>query len=68
MDFEGSYEVLYVTNAFDLPTFDNETTTLLIFFLISTEMHFVSLFFLNKRNIATSLLMMHFKMCCCALC
>ena len=48
IDFEGSYEVLYVTNIFDLPTFDNETTTFLIFFLISTEMHFVFLFFLNK--------------------
>ena len=31
MDFEGSYEVLYVTNSFDLNTFDNETTALLKF-------------------------------------
>ena len=46
----------YVTNIFDLHTRDNETTTLLKFFEISTEMHFVSLLFLNKRNVATSLL------------
>ena len=56
----------YVTNIFDLHIFDNETTALLKFFQISTEMHFVSLFFLNERNITTSLLMMHSK--CCALC
>ena len=58
----------YVTNIFDLHTVDNETTTLLKFFEILTEMHFVSLLFLNKRNITTSLLMIHFKMHCCALC
>ena len=46
----------YVTNIFDLHTVDNETTTFLKFFEISTEMHFVSLLFLNKRNVATSLL------------
>ena len=57
-----------VTNIFDLHTFDNETTVLLKFFEISTEMHFVSLFFLNKRNITTSLLMINFKMYCGALC
>ena len=45
MDFEGSYEALYVTNIFDLYTFDNKTTPLLKFFEISTEMHFISLFF-----------------------
>ena len=54
----------YLTNIFDLHTFDNETK----FFEISTEMHFVSFFFLNNRNIATSLLMIHFKMYYCALC
>ena len=54
MDFEGPYEVLYVTNIFDLHTFDNEATALLKFFEISTEMHFVSLLFLNERNITTS--------------
>ena len=58
-----------VTNIFDLHTFNNETTVLLnFFFKISTEMHFVSLFFLNKRNITTSHLMINFKMYCCALC
>ena len=51
----------YVTNIFDIHTFNNETTTLLKFFEISTEMQFVSLFFLNKRNIAASLLMIHLK-------
>ena len=30
-------------------------------FEIFTEMHFVSLFFLNERNITTSLLMIHLK-------
>ena len=58
----------YVKNIFDLHTFDNATTALLIFFAISTEMPFVSLLFLNKRNITTSLLMIHLKMYCCALC
>ena len=51
----------YVTNIFDLHTFDNETTALLKFFEICTEMHFVSLFFLNERNITTSILIIHLK-------
>ena len=51
----------YVTNIFDLHTFDNETTALLKFTETSTEIHFVSLLFLNERNIATSLLMIHSK-------
>ena len=51
----------YITSIFDLHIFDNETTALLKFFEISTEMHFVSLFFLNERNIATSPLMIHLK-------
>ena len=50
----------YVTNIFDLHTFDNETTAHFIFLKICTEMHFVS-FFLNERNIATSILMIHLK-------
>ena len=62
----------YVTNIFDLHTFDNETTAIFFFVVvvveIFTEMHFVSLSFLNKRNITTSLLMKHFKMYSCALC
>ena len=54
-------KIYYVTSIFDLHTFDNETTALLKFFKISTEMHFVSLFFLNERNIITSLLMINLK-------
>ena len=50
----------YVRYISDLHTFDNETTTLLKFFEISTEMQFV-LFLLNERNIKTSLLMIHLK-------
>ena len=46
-----------VLNIFDLHTLDKETTTLLRTFEIST----VSLFFLNERNITTSLLMIHLK-------
>ena len=38
----------YVTNIFKI-------------FEISAEMHFVSLFFLNERNITASFLMMHLK-------
>ena len=51
----------YITHVFDLHTFGNETTAFLNFFEISTEMHFVSLFFLNERNITTSILMIHLK-------
>ena len=51
----------YVTNIFDLHIFDNETAAPLKLFEIFMEMHFVSLFFLNERNITTSLLMIHLK-------
>ena len=51
----------YVTNTLDLHIFENETATFSNFFEISTDMHFVSLFFLNERNITTSLLMIHLK-------
>ena len=51
----------YVTNIFDLHTFENEMTVFLEFFKISTEIDFVSMYFLNERNITTSLLMMHLK-------
>ena len=51
----------YITNIFDLLTFDIETTALLNFFEISTEMHFVSLFFQIERNITTSILMIQLK-------
>ena len=56
----------YVLNIFNLHTFDSETTALLKIFEISTEMYFASLFFLNERNITTSLLMIHLK--CAAVC
>ena len=51
----------YVIDIFDLNIFDNETVAFLNLFEICTEMHFVSLFFLKERNIATSLLMIHLK-------
>ena len=52
----------YGTNTFDLHIFDNETMALFKdFFKICTEMRFVSLFFLNERNITTSLFMIHLK-------
>ena len=54
-------KLYYVTNIFDLHTFDNETTAFLKTFEISTEMDFISLFFLNERNITTSLLILHLK-------
>ena len=52
----------YVTNIFDLHIFDNETAAFLFIYLfiylfeICPDMYFVSLFFLNERNITTSLL------------
>ena len=51
----------YVTNVFDLHSFDNETMAFLIFFEISSEMNFVSLLFLDEGNIQISLLMIHLK-------
>ena len=51
----------YVTNIFDPDIFDNETAALLKLFGICTEMYFLSLFFLNEKNITTSLLMVHLK-------
>ena len=48
-------------NIFYLHTFVNETTSLLECFKIFREMHFVSLFLLNERNIKNSLLMIHLK-------
>ena len=50
-----------VTNIFDLLTFDNKTTVLSKKFEIFTEMHFVSSFSLNERNITTSLLIIRLK-------
>ena len=55
----------YITNIFDLHKFENETAALLFsiffFFSICWDMHFVPLFFLNKRNMTTFLLMKHLK-------
>ena len=50
-----------IKNIFDLHTFDNERTDHLKFFEISTEMHFVSLFFLHEGNVTISLLIIHVK-------
>ena len=50
-----------VTHIFDTHIFDNEKTAFLKFFEICREMYFVSLFFLNERNITTSLLMIQLK-------
>ena len=61
MDFECTQEVLIRHKYFQSTRFYKETTALLNFFEICTEMHFVSLFFLNERNITTSLLMTHLK-------
>ena len=51
----------YVKNIFDLHIFENEMATPLNFFEICTDIHFVSLFFLNDRNITTSLLIIQLK-------
>ena len=56
-----------VTNIFNLYIFDNETPALLIFFEICKEMHFASSFFLNERNITTSLLMIHLRCTVCTI-
>ena len=64
-DFEGSYQVLLRHNIFDLQVFHNEKMAFLNFFEFGTEIHFVSLFFVNKGNITTALLMIHLK---CILC
>ena len=51
----------YVKNIFDLQIFGNETTAPLTFLKICIEIRFVSLFFLNERNITILLLMIHLK-------
>ena len=48
----------YVTNIFDRPIFDNEMTALLKF----CKCIFVSLAYLNERNITASCLMIHLKL------
>ena len=59
--FQNVSNFYYLRNIFDLHIFDNKTAALLYFFDICTDVHFVSLFFLNERNITTSLLMIHLK-------
>ena len=54
-------EFYYITNIFNLRIFHNEMMALLKCFEICMEIHFVTLFFLNERNITTSLLMIHLK-------
>ena len=58
----------YVTNIFDLHICKNETATLLIFFEICTDMHFVSLFFSKWKQHYNLPVDDTFKMYCCALC
>ena len=59
--FEG-FKFYCVKNIFGLHIFCNKTVALLIFFFeIFRGLHFVSLFFLDERNITTSLLMIHLK-------
>ena len=48
----------YVTNIFDRPIFDNEMTALLKF----CKCIFVSLAYLNERNITASCFMIHLKL------
>ena len=60
--FHGCYEVLLSEKYFWSTLFwqwNNDPFN--FFFLISTEMHLVSLFLLNERNITVSLLMIHLK-------
>ena len=58
----------YVTNIFDLQAFDNETTALLNFFEISSETHFISLFFFRSKKYYSPTFDDTFKMYCCASC
>ena len=51
----------YATNIFDLHILDNEPTAHLKRFENSVEIHFISLFFLNERDITTLLLMIRLK-------
>ena len=57
----------YIANIFDLHDFYNKMTACFKFYEISTEMHLVSLFFLNERNITTSNLMIHIKCTVCTM-
>ena len=57
----NGFRVFLGSSNLDLHIFDKETAALLNFFEICTEMHFVSLFFLNERNISIFLVMIHLK-------
>ena len=61
-DFEG-FNFCCVINIFGLHIFCNKTVALFNFFFfeIFRGLHFVSLFFLDERNITTSLFMIHLK-------
>ena len=58
----------YVTNTLDVHICNNETATILIFFEICTDMHFVSLFFSKWKQRYNLPFDDTFKMYCCALC
>ena len=61
MDYKGSYEILLRHNYFLSTHFWQWNDGPFNFFEICTETYFVSLLFLNQRNITTFLLMMHLK-------
>ena len=61
MDFNGSDEVLLRHKYFWSTYFWHWNDGPFKNFLISTEIQFVSLFFLNEQNIATSFLVIHLK-------
>ena len=58
----------YITNVLDQHIFDNETTALLKFFGIYTEMYFVSFFFVNEKKYCNLPFDDKFKMYYCTLC
>ena len=62
MHFAILVKFYYVKNIFDLHTFGNEAKAFLNLYKISTEIHYVSLFFLNERNVKTSLFDDTYKM------
>ena len=62
IDFNRYYRFYYTTNTFDSHIFDNEAKAFLIFFFKFAPKCILFLrFFLNERNIAISILMIHLK-------
>ena len=61
LGFKGSYEVLLLHKHFRFTHFWQWNGSPFKLFQICTEMRFVYLFFLNERNITTSLLMIYLK-------